>query len=251
MSGGRTKPRKPRARPAAPALGFELQPQPDDESCGPACLASIYRHYGDPVDLAALSRELLPAQGGGTFAVVLGNHALRRGYRATIYSYNLQLFDPTWFGLPADEIRQRLRLQAEYKHDRRLRRVSRAYDEFLELGGRLSFRDLQPSLLRGLLNRGLPVITGLSATYLYRVIRDIPETNADDDIRGEPVGHFVVLTGYVPATREVLVADPYRNPHVSSRYYAVKMYRLIGAIFLGIATYDANLLVIEPRIRAL
>jgi hypothetical protein len=102
--------------------------------------------------------------------------------------------------------------------------------------------------LRRYLNRGIPLITGLSATYLYRSIRDIPETNQDDDIRGEPVGHFVVLTGYRQDTREVLVADPYKsNPLSGTRYYAVGIHRLIGAILLGIMTYDANLLVIEPR----
>ena len=71
-----------------------------------------------------------------------------------------------------------------------------SYDEFLRLGGKLDLRDLDPSLLRKYLKRGIPVITGLSATYLYRAMRDIPETNQDDDVRGEPVGHFVVLTGY-------------------------------------------------------
>ena len=45
-----------------------------------------------------------------------------------------------------------------------------------------------------------------------------------------------------------LKPDPLEgNPLVRSRYYAVKVQRLIGAILLGIMTYDANLLVIEPR----
>ena len=34
------------------------------------------------------------------------------------------------------------------------------------------------------------------------------ETNHDDDIRGEPQGHFVVLSGYRRETREMLIADP-------------------------------------------
>jgi len=93
------------------------------------------------------------------------------------------------------------------------------------------------------------LITGLSATYLYRDVRDIPETNQEDDIRGEPVGHFVVLTGYSKHPREVMVADPLQtNPLVGSRYYAVSAHRLIGAILLGAVTYDANVVVIEPRV---
>jgi hypothetical protein len=181
----------------------------------------------------------------------LANHALRRGYRVTLYSYNVRLFDPTWFRLSGAEIRSRLAAQARHKPDSRLQLATRGYDQFLALGGRLRFKDLEPSLIRSPLKRGVPLITGLSATYLYQAARDIPDTNQEDDVRGEPVGHFVVLTGYDRTAKEVLVADPYRsNPLVASRYYAVRIHRLIGAIFLGIATYDANLIVIEPAGRS-
>jgi hypothetical protein len=191
--------------------------------------------------------ELPMLEAGGTLDVFLANHALARGYAVTLYTYNLQLFDPTWFLLDDEQIRTKLCAQAELKHDAKLRLASGGYDEFLERGGRLRFKDLEPALLRRYLNRGIPLITGLSATYLYRSIRDVPETNQDDDLRGEPVGHFVVLTGYRPSAREVLVADPYKsNPLSSTRYYAVGIHRLIAAILLGIMTYDANLLVIEP-----
>src|SRR5690606_34632458 len=153
--------------------------------------------------------------------------------------------------LPNEAIRERLRLQAQHKSGEKLLLATRGYDEFLERGGRLRFKDLEPALVRRLLNRGIPVITGLSATYLYQAMRDIPVTNVEDDVRGEPVGHFVVLTGYNRLTREVLVADPYlSNPLAASRYYAVSIHRLIGAILTGVATYDANLLVIEPKERA-
>ena len=193
-------------------------------------------------DVAMLDR------GGGTLDVFLANHALRRGYRVTLYTYNLQLFDPTWFELPVDQVRERLAAQAAVKRKwRRLQAATRGYDEFLALGGTLRLKDLEPKLLRKFLKRGVPVIAGLSATYLYRSMRDIPETNADDDVRSEPVGHFVVLTGYRRITGEILIADPLQsNPLTGSRYYAVDTHRLIGAILLGAMTYDANLLVIEP-----
>lgn len=232
-----------------PGLGFRLEPQPDDVTCGPACLHGIYRHYGDDVPLEQLIKELRMLDRGGTLDVFLANHALARGYDVTLYSYNFELFDPTWFELPSEEIRGKLAAQAHVKAKwRRLQVATRGYDEFLRLGGKLKLQDLEPALLRKFLSRGTPVITGLSATYLYRSMREVPETNRDDDVRGEPVGHFVVLTGYRKITREVVIADPLReNPLVGSRYYAVKAHRLIGAILLGTMTYDANLLVIEPK----
>ena len=217
-------------------------------TCGPACLHGIYRHYGDDVPLASVIADIQTLDEGGTLDVFLANHALRRGYDATIFTYNLEIFDPTWFELANDEFRARLAAQAAVKPWRRLQAATRGYDEFLRLGGKLTLRDLEPPLLRRLLKHGTPVITGLSSTYLYRAVRDVPETNAADDVRGEPGGHFVVLTGYRRDTREILIADPFKaNPLVGSRYYAVRVQRLIGAILLGIVTYDANLLVIEPK----
>jgi hypothetical protein len=243
----RRKRQGPAARPASPGLGFVVEEQPDDVTCGPACLHGVYRHYGDDVPLERVIADIHTLDKGGTLDVFLANHALNRGYDATIFTYNLDLFDPTWFGLPNDELRARLAAQASVKPWRRLQTATRGYDEFLRLGGKLALRDLDPALLRTRLERG-PLIAGLSATYLYRAVRDVPETNAADDARGEPVGHFVVLTGYRRDTREILIADPLKvNPLVRSRYYAVQVQRLIGAILLGVMTYDANLLVIEPK----
>ncbi len=183
---------------------------------------------------------------GGTLDVFLANHALARGYRAKLFSYNLGLFDPTWFDLSRPELADRLRAQARAKRDRKLKLATRGYLRFLELGGKLCFEDLRPALIRRFLNRGVPIMTGLSATYLYREIRELPGSTEDDDIRGLPSGHFVVLYGCERGRRTVKVADPYqKNPLADDLYYTVDMHRLIGSILLGCLTYDANLLVIE------
>jgi hypothetical protein len=236
------------AKPREKSLAFEIARQPDLVTCGPTCLHGIYRYYGETVGLAEVMNEVRMLDEGGTLDVFLGIHARQRGYRVTLYSYNLQLFDPTWFQLPPGEIVRRLDAQVVAKPRRKLKLATNAYKRFLELGGRLRFADLRPALIRRYLNRDVPILTGLSATYLYQSPRELPETSADDDIRGEPSGHFVVLSGYDRRTRQVHVADPYEwNPISGQRYYSVEMHRLIGAVFLGSLTYDANLLVIEPR----
>ena len=56
-------------------------------------------------------------EAGGTLAVYLGCDALERGFDATIVTYNMQVFDPTWFA-PGVDIAERLRAQAEIKKDR-------------------------------------------------------------------------------------------------------------------------------------
>lgn len=230
-------------------LPLSIAAQPDDTSCGPTCLHAVYRYYNDPAPLAQLIEEISPLEHGGTLDVFLACHALKRGYRAQIHPYNFYIFDPTWSELPREALIERL--QARLRHhdtDPKMQTAIRGYVTFLTLGGELRFADLTPKLIRGYLRRGVPVLTGLSATYLYRTMREIPETCVEDDIRGEAVGHFVVLYGHDRETRTVQVADPYSdNPLAESHYYSVSLERLIGAIFLGIMTFDANLLVVEPR----
>jgi hypothetical protein len=229
-------------------LELEIRRQPDDASCGPTCLHAVYRYFGDEQPLERVIAEVEPLETGGTLAVLLALHALRRGYRARIYTYNLQLFDPTWFVEPGVDLAERLRLQAEQKPDRTLRFATRAYLEYLVLGGELHFEELRPGLIRRHLERDRPMLTGLSATYLYGCARERgSEVSVYDDIGGFATGHFVVLAGYDSGKNEVLVADPqHDNPGFGAQAYPVNMQRLLGAIMLGVITYDANLLVLEP-----
>jgi hypothetical protein len=79
-------------------------------------------------------------------AVLLANHALKRGYRATIYTYNLQLFDPIWFKEEGIYIEQKLIDQLQYKKELKFQLASKAYIEFLKLGGKLLLEDLNEKL---------------------------------------------------------------------------------------------------------
>lgn len=230
-------------------LHLDIQPQPDDFTCGPTCLHAIYRYWGDDVPLQQIIDEVARTPSGGTADVFLANHALRRGYQATIFTYNLRIFDPTWFLVDQREMRERLRAQRDFKQAQRpvFGLLSNAYLEYLDLGGELRFADLSPTLLRRYLRRGVPVLTGLSSTYLYRRSREYGPNDEDDDVRGEPQGHFVVLCGYRRGRRSVLVADPFlENPMAPDTHYEVPLERVVGAIMLGVLTHDANLLMIQP-----
>lgn len=223
-------------------LPVKILPQPDETTCGPTCLHAIYNYWGKREvleEVIARTRKL--ESGSGTFAVFLACDALRNGFQATIYTYNLMMFDPTWFVAGVD-IAERLRLQREAKTDARLRHATEGYLEFLSLGGRLRLSDLSHQLIHGLLRRGLPVLTGLSSTYLYRTAREHGPQDTPDDVRGFPAGHFVIMAGYDSDKHTVLVADPY-GP---SQEYWSNIDRVLGAVLLGIVTHDANLLVIHP-----
>jgi len=229
-------------------LNFDIKAQPDEVTCGPTCLHALYQYYHDTISLKEVIHEVKSLKTGGTLAVMLGNHALKRGYKAVIFTYSLNVFDPSWFKLPPSRIIKNLKQQMRYKHrSRKLAVVSKAYIKFLEGGGKLQYADLDEKLIKSYLKRSVPVLTGLSATYLYGTPREIPKNNKYDSIRGEPVGHFVVINGYDEPTNVVYLADPMNPNPLKSQYYNVSFDRLINSIMLGIVTYDANLLVIEPK----
>lgn len=229
-------------------LEFDITPQPDESTCGPACLHAVYRHYGDRGALQAMIDETGTLPGGGTLAVILGRHALARGYGAAIYTCNLQMFDPTWFAPNGPDLRQKLLEQAAAHEDAKLSFATDQYIRFIEEGGEVYMEDLGIDLLGRLLASGTPVIAGLSATWLYRIARERPDDNQPDDINGESTGHFVVLHGLDSEQRLVRVADPYPNHPLSDlHHYTADAIRVISSILLGVMTYDAKILVITPQ----
>jgi hypothetical protein len=219
--------------------------QPDDVTCGPTCLGQVYRYYGHAKPLGEIVGEIPRNPDGGTLAVHLGINALQAGFGAEIYSYNLRIFDPTWRRLGRSELVEKLGARARAVSSPKLRRAMSGYVEHLNLGGRVWFPELTPRLLAGILKRGHPIITGLSATYLYGTPRE--RDDEYDDVGGDPAGHFVVISGYYPRSGRFLVLDPSSHiPFSRSGRYSVKAERLIAAVLLGDVTYDAVLLVVKP-----
>lgn len=227
------------------SLAVPMRAQPDDRSCGPTCLQAVYAYYGDHVDVHQLIEEIPQLETGGTLAVQLGSHALSRGYGAAIYTFNLQLFDPTWFREPRPDLSERLTAQAEHKSsDTKLVHATEQYLRYLALGGRIEYEVLNASLIHRFLSAGRPVLTGLSSTFLYGAPREHGDEDTPDDVRGLPAGHFVVLCGDDRQARTVVVADPW--PSADGPRHLLAFDRLACSILLGVLTYDANLLVVHP-----
>ncbi len=231
-----------------PRFDFQITPQPDETTCGPSCLHAVYRSYGDDIPIEQLTEEIRALPGGGTLAVYLAHHALKRGYDATIYTCDLRIFDPTWFEEGGPDPAERLRARKELKKSDRNRAATSAYAKFLDAGGQVRLRDLTGGLIAEHIGERTPVIAGLCSTWLYRCAREREDDFEPDDICGEPTGHFVVLHGVDLDRDTIEIADPYlHKPVPGSHAYAIQTERLIGALYLGTITYDAKLLVIRPR----
>lgn len=227
---------------------LRIEAQPDDDTCGATALHAVYGYFGDVQPLQKVIDEVHQLEDGGTFAVLLGIHALMRGYHARLFSYNLAVFDPSWDGLSPEALQKKLIAQTRIKDGKKLHAACLAYARFLKEGGEIRFEDPTKELLRSYFDAKLPVLAGLSATYLYKSKREYADSKGRSvyhDLRGKPMGHFVVLRGM--ERKRVFVADPYHdNPMAEGRTYDVPVGRLINSIMLGIVTYDANLLVLSP-----
>lgn len=229
-----------------PQNTFLIEPQPSDTTCGPACLHSIYRFWGLDIPLEQVVEEVHSVPDGGTSAVNLALHALDKGFRCTIFTSNLALFDPTWFEPKGRTVVEGIKGEILAKNDPKLKIVLESYLEYLERGGLLFMEDLSFDLIASIVSEKVPLIAGLSCTWLYRCKRELP-TGEPDDLAGDSTGHFVVVYGVDKKGRQFAVADPEGDHPLSDEHcYSIGASRLIGAIMLGIVTYDAKLLMITP-----
>ena len=219
--------------------------QPDDFTCGPTSLRAVYAYFGESLPLDEIVGGIAFLEEGGTLAVHLGIDALRRGYHARLHSFNLQVFDPSWSDWPMDRLDGVLAARAAAKSDPKLLESIDAYRTFIRAGGVVDLTDISAGLLERYFDRRLPVLAGLSATFLYGGPRERIDAGPRmvlDDVGGEPQGHFVVLCGF--DGDQVVVADPFKENPSGHHYYPVEVDRLIHAILLGVLTYDGNLLIL-------
>jgi hypothetical protein len=117
--------------------------QPDDVTCGPTCLTQVYRYYGYEKALSQVIRETPRNPDGGTLAVYLGISALQNGFRATLYSYDLRVFDPTWQTLKPSALIEKLQKRVRVVESKRLQRTLHAYITYLRMGGQVHFQELE------------------------------------------------------------------------------------------------------------
>jgi hypothetical protein len=145
------------------------------------------------------------------------------------------------------------KLEAQLKvkgSDEKFSLASKAYIRFLRKGGSIKLQRINSELIRRFVMMDVPVLTGLSATYLYWNQRVDPVSNLSDDVKGGPEGHFVVLHGLDMGRNTMKVGDPWhRNPFDNSLHYSVSTDILIASILLGIVTYDGNLLILKPKVK--
>lgn len=229
-------------------LPVSILRQPDYTTCGPTSLHALYAYYGDTISLTEVIDQINKLEGGGTLGVHLAVHALQRGYAADMWVCNVTHWDPMWFKQKTDlAAKLRARMDARGMADNpRYRKALEESEKYLELGGKVHWGDLTPKLIYNVLKKKYPILAGVNGTYMYQCSRETAE--GPDDVKGDAFGHFLTVCGCDTKKGTIDIADPLMdNPLFESKYYTVTVHRFIGALFLGNASDDANLLVIRPK----
>lgn len=238
-------------------LPLPLSQQPTYNTCGPTTLHALYSYYDDPVDRDKVIQAFpqLESVEHGLWGVELGMHALQRGYRAHILTSDMRFFDPKWNYADREHLGASLEAQGRFKfgsgkrkRDRELYRINTAYQQFLDLGGQLSFKGPLKSLILGYLNKGVPLLAALSATYLYQDARELPD-GTENGISGGSCGHFVLIHGYDPVTDSYLIADSWglKQPDGSYKTKYTMSVEIVGAAILAGQITNDNLIMAIGR----
>jgi hypothetical protein len=235
------------------SLKVSILPQPDEESCGATCLHAVYQFFQYQVPLAEVVGSVVKIDSGGTLIPFLGQHALAQGFASTIVPFDVRVFDPSWKRCSPKDLRDRLLQSAERRPDAKTSLAVRAYAEFLSAGGEIRFDEPRCELLQDYLLKGFPIISGVSATYLYQSKRETEELGdiGYNDLLGQPRGHFVVIEGFDGKMDTVSVADPqYRNPRSPGcQHLDYPCPHFLNSVLMGSITFDAAFLIVQPRSR--
>ncbi|GBE19956.1 MAG TPA: hypothetical protein ENG87_00210 [Candidatus Pacearchaeota archaeon] len=164
--------------------------------CGPTSLSMILNYYRknysekqviDNLEIGLIKKEDLGAR-----AVDLALLAKKFGFDVICYSYNMELYRPSFSRLSKPGLISEIKKLLQKKHSASNKAVLKTTIKLLE--NNADFKIKMPSIddIIKFLKKGIPVILAVNAKILFEV----------EKLQGFPkipnnMGHFIVLTGFV------------------------------------------------------
>ncbi len=197
--------------------------QPTGLSCGQTCVSMLLSHYG--YDLSP--KEVLEEMAGlrtddghewGTVTPSLASLCIRKGFGATVYSFDCRITDHSWIDKSPEQILRRLKAIKKKRVIPTLgknvtERFVQAYIDLLTAGGTLIIQPfVTEKLMDGLLKKG-PFVTTVCMGAYYgkgRYRSTGLHKGVLDDVNGTIGTHFLVVYGK-NAKGQYLIADPGRK----------------------------------------
>lgn len=224
--------------------------QTTDYNCGPTVLSAVLNHFNIAVSPDEISNNLRYfTEEHGTFITCLGMYALEKNLDATIYTYDLDVFDLTWNN-GTDELLYHLnKMLLKCNTEDEMKRLAiQYYIEFLKNGGHIEICPDFNFTFNNIFSKERAVIAGVSSQILYRGSRI--NDNGDYDIYGKQEGHFIIAEPAVNASYMGIVdiSDPYG---LKSKYgklnYSITFDTFVQAVLQSTHTHDGAWLEITKQ----
>lgn len=207
---------------------FEQKVTKASGSCGPSSIQQILHYYGIEKSLKEIMNEMKLFDSGGTSSDgAMGDYLLKQGFKVRIYTLDTKMFDPTWFKLSKKDLKKKL--MEAHKISRGFKKYSyNSFIEFLDHGGKIEFKVITLKEIKEILNMIFPLMAGVDDSSLYSFKRS-RKTFHDDEFKGKPWGHELVIAGY--KKDKIFVVDPFpRNPFSKDGKYFVDAEKLLANI---------------------
>ncbi|MDD3007126.1 MAG: hypothetical protein PHX30_06140 [Candidatus Pacebacteria bacterium] len=207
-------------------LNVDIREQKEYE-CLPACLRAVFSFFKIEISeeeiIDKISKDSSKLY---DWEFKAGKLAKEKGLNAEIYTNVSQIFDPSWMGLSANELIEKIKKELEffvYRNDNfekdpelmsfmcpnkivaeRLIEDAKATLAYLESGGIINFNPISKDLIDKKLSDNIPVIISHNPTLLHRLERF--SEGKSDDIKGESWGHVVIISG--ETNDNFIISDP-------------------------------------------
>lgn len=202
-------------------IEYKLTPllQTAEVVCGPTALAMVLNGLGTKISPREVLQGAKGSPGVGLTNQSMATFTMKLGFEADLWSFDHQVLDQAWAGLPSAELATKLEskidlLRAQSPADQNRIHYAESYLEFVKAGGSLH---ILPAPTKELIVEWLaksPLLAGVSFT-------------------GGKGTHSIVIHGYRP--EEFLITDPEMGPTTISPE------KLIAAISAAQSEFDNSI----------
>jgi len=224
-------------------------------NCGPFSLTQVFWYFNKNISPKKIVREIKRLASGGTCDSFLGLYAIKEGFKSEIIPYNINIFDPTWKDISSLDLIDKLEKRMKFEINKNLRERISGYINFLKRGGKIIFKPLSILTVLSYLKKGIPLISSLSLTALYEESRMVIYKRKNiikwyhDDVKGESVGHFVVISGYDHKKKLFKIKDSWHEiPYNFSKTgdYVVNIEHFFYSMMMGCLTGGGSFTIVYP-----
>ena len=221
------------------------------QDCAQANAVQILNHYGISKTIDDIKSEVpvYISKSGVPLGSSLGHIAtyfITLGFKTTLHTVDIEIFDPSWSGLTSLELIDNLRLRRQHfksvKYEvEALDVIFDGYIKFLEAGGKIVFPIIDENYLIDLLSLG-PIYCSVNYNFLNSTSKYLFEgsVSTHDPVKGSSFAHIVTLAGFHDG--QFKVVDP------DAEFGGVRLINsslLVGSIYLAESDYDPLLITLE------